>query len=422
MIDIERMIEQQNWVELLDNFSKSTGVFIDIVNMEGERVIKNRECELSSFCKEVQRLDNGSCECRKSYKKACEECGKWGDIYYFRCHTGLVIWALPIKIEQRQVGAIICGQVLLWRPDNIFFKELKKFKPEIEQTENLKKTVYELKVISATTCKSLASLLHVFTNYLLNIYDKTISDEKKVLAWRQDILNQLKERKNQYKNCKFDNSVYIKREKRLLQYIRTGNRDKVIQLLPIIFTDIEVLGDYDYKMIKEYCVELMTSISRASIDGGTDADISLYILREFKKSIETYLTSEEMFSSLNDKIMELLDMIYIYGDKNQNNILMSVREYIEENYYKKITIDDIAEQVYVSKYYLCRLFKKNLNITINDYIVRIRIEKSIELMKKKELDINDIMQEVGFHSQSHFTKTFKKIIGITPGNYKKRFL
>ena len=83
---------------------------------------------------------------------------------------------------------------------------------------------------------------------------------------------------------------------------------------------------------------------------------------------------------------------------------------------------DIANSIYISQYYLSHLFKQNLNMTINEYITRVRIEKSIELMKKREFSINDIMKMVGFNSQSHFTKTFKKLMGSTPASYRNRFL
>lgn len=415
-------MERQNWVELLDSFCESTGVYVEVVNLEGERLIKNRKYQISGFCKKIQELDGGDFNCKESYKRACVECGKWLEPYYFRCHTGLVMWALPLSLNNKQVGAIICGQVLLWKADSVFYRELKEFKKDIEYTEELKKEVDDLRVISSATCKSLSDLLYVFTNYLLKAYDKNFIEDKEIMEWRQQVITELKQRKDKYQDYKFDNSVYIQREKKLLQHIRTGSKEKVIKLMPIIFTDIEILSNYDYKIIKQYCLELMTLISRAAVDGGIDTNIALDILRKFKRNTYKYKIAEELFNNLNSTILTLLDMIYILGDGNQNTILRNARDYIENNYYNKITIDDICESIYVSKYYLCHLFKENLNLTINDYIVRFRIEKSIELMKKKELDINSIMIKVGFSSQSHFTRTFKKIMGVTPGSYKKRFL
>ncbi|MGL5694802.1 MAG: helix-turn-helix transcriptional regulator, partial [Peptostreptococcaceae bacterium] len=246
--------------------------------------------------------------------------------------------------------------------------------------------------------------------------------EKKLHELRNYMLEQIEERKIEYQDYKFDNSVYIRREKTLLQYIRTGSNENVMKLLPIIFSDIGILCSFDLELIKLSCIELMTMISRAAVDGGIETDLALNISRSFRESIDSYKNAEDLFANMNKTISTLLDMIYILGDNNQNSILKSARAYIEKNYNKKITIEKIAENSYVSTYYLCHLFKENLNLTINDYITRIRVEKSIELMKKRELSVNDIMKEVGFSSQSHFTKTFKKLVGVTPGSYRNKFL
>lgn len=416
------LLDKENLGDLLDSFSKATGIYIDAVDMQGKSLINNRKCEKSEFCKYIRESEDGKLRCQKSYEIACNECGKWNEAYFFKCHTGLVMWAIPIIIEEQQVGAIVCGQVLLWKPDKFFFKELETFNKNICDFEELKEKVVNLNIISADKCKSVVTMLAVFVNYLLNRYNKIFIEENEVLEWRTCMLQKIQERKKEYKDYKFDNSVYLKREKRLLQYIRTANKESVKKILPTIFSDIEILSEFEYDKVQDLCVELMTLISRAAVDGGIESDVALSIARKFKADIKTFKNSEEVFNHLNTNILTLLDMIYILGNSSQNNILKSAKDYIDKNYNRKITIDEIAESIYISKYYLAHLFKDNLNMTINDYITRVRIEKAVELMQRRELSNNDIMQEVGFNSQSHFTKTFKKIMGVTPGNYRKKFM
>ncbi|ETI96797.1 MAG: hypothetical protein Q606_CBAC00018G0001, partial [Intestinibacter bartlettii DORA_8_9] len=398
MDNILKLLDKENLGGLLDNFSKATGIYIDAVNMQGETLIKHRVCQISNFCKQIKKSENGECKCKNSYKRATIECGKWSEPYFFRCHAGLVIWSAPIIIDKKQLGAIICGQVLLWKPDRFFFKELEQFNKNIYEFEKLKENVMDINVISPDRSKSIASMMSMFVNYLANSYNKIFINEKEILEWRNCILNELKTRKKEYKNYKFDNSVYLKREKSLLQHIRTGNKKEIKKLLPKVFSDIEILSEFDCDTVRVYCVELMIMISRAAIDGGIDSDICINISRKFNVEVNNLKNFEEIFNKLNTTILTLLDMIYILGNNNQNNILKNARDYIEHNYNKKISIIDIANSIYISQYYLSHLFKQNLNMTINEYITRVRIEKSIELMKKREFSINDIMKMVGFNS------------------------
>lgn len=410
--------------DLLDNFSKATGIYIDAVDENGKSLIENRKFEMSGFCKHIKSINDGNFRCQQSYKKAYNECNKWSEPYFFRCHTGLVMWSTPIVIDDKQIGAIICGQVLLWKPDKFFFEELEDFNKNICDLEKLKQNVLELNVISPDRCKSVATMMSIFVNYLVNRYNKLFIEEREVLEWRNCVLNEIQERKRIYKSKKekFDNSVYIKREKALLQYIRTGNKEEVKKRLPNIFSDIDILSEFNLELVKDFSIELMGLISRACIEGGIDSDLSLSIFRRFKKNINQFKTSGELFNNINITILTLMDMIYISGNENQNKILESARSYIDKNYNMKITNDDIAESIYISKYYLCHLFRDNLNMSIKEYITRIRIEKAVELMKKRELTINDIMKEVGINSRSYFSKSFKKIIGVTPGVYRNKFL
>lgn len=409
-------------IEMLDNLSKATGLYIEAVNIFGGSFLEGREVKKSNFCTYVQKTKEGTAMCQKSYQKACQEAFKWNEPYFFRCHAGLVMWCVPITIDEVNVGAIISGQVLLWKPDKFFFKELEQFNKYVDDLDTLKEYAKMLNVISPDKSQSVANMLSVVVKYLARVNNYTFLEQKNIVHWRNTLINQVENRKKELSKDKFDYDTYLKREKRLLQYIRLANKEMIVNLIPTIFTDIDTLCKYELDEIKMMSVELMSLISRAASEAGVQSDICIKIIRKFQSEIKLYKRSEEVFSSLNNNILSLLDMAYVLVNNNHVSVLKSAREYIDNNYYKKITIEEISEHVFMSTSYLCYLFKTKLNCTVNDYITRVRIEKSIELMKKRELSVGEIMNKVGFSSQSHFTKTFKKVIGVTPGNYRNKFL
>ena len=101
------------------------------------------------------------------------------------------------------------------------------------------------------------------------------------------------------------------------------------------------------------------------------------------------------------------------------NLIIKVLEYIDNNIYKKITIDELSRIFYFNKDYIMRKFKKELGITIIDYINKRRIYNSLEEIRTTDDMILKVSIKHGFLSQEYFTETFTKIIGVNPLTFKK---
>ena len=95
--------------------------------------------------------------------------------------------------------------------------------------------------------------------------------------------------------------------------------------------------------------------------------------------------------------------------------------YIMEHYEEPITLQDIADSIHISKSECCRCFKRCLQLTPFDYLLKYRIYSAVDLLAQDSstLSISDIALKVGFNSSSYFNKLFKKYIGYTPSAYKK---
>lgn len=93
--------------------------------------------------------------------------------------------------------------------------------------------------------------------------------------------------------------------------------------------------------------------------------------------------------------------------------------FIDKNLEEELSIQIISKNVNISKSVLYKHFHSYLNCTVSEYINLKRIEKSIELMKKTDLSIDEISQKVGFSSVSYYGKIFKKIKKVSPFKYKK---
>lgn len=106
----------------------------------------------------------------------------------------------------------------------------------------------------------------------------------------------------------------------------------------------------------------------------------------------------------------------------QESYLRSAIHYMEQNYHKKITIEEIARHVGLDRNYLGSLFKKHLNVPMREFLANLRINKACGLLKREDIRIADVARSVGYEDQLQFSKVFKKQKGMCPLDYKKSVL
>lgn len=100
--------------------------------------------------------------------------------------------------------------------------------------------------------------------------------------------------------------------------------------------------------------------------------------------------------------------------------LRSVVEYINTHYSDISSLNDIAKACCINKSYMCRLFKKEMNITVADYIGNVRVQESCELLASTDFSLTQIGRQCGFSSPSGFSLQFKEIMGCTPSEFRKQ--
>ena len=97
----------------------------------------------------------------------------------------------------------------------------------------------------------------------------------------------------------------------------------------------------------------------------------------------------------------------------------AIMEFINDKYADDLTIGYIANNIFMTPSYLCRIFKQETNYTVMEYINRVRVKNAEKLLFKTNLSVLEISSTVGFSSQTYFNKIFKKFTSMTPVNYRK---
>lgn len=101
--------------------------------------------------------------------------------------------------------------------------------------------------------------------------------------------------------------------------------------------------------------------------------------------------------------------------------LKAAVRYVEQNYYRNIRIAEVAESIGLDRSYLGSLFKKHLNISMQDYLADLRMTKACRLLKNAELRVADVSRSVGYADQLQFSKVFKAHTGLSPLEYRRKY-
>lgn len=171
----------------------------------------------------------------------------------------------------------------------------------------------------------------------------------------------------------------------LMQYLEFGN----YEVTALMNTE------YIYNLLESVCYML-------KVGRGVSAQECSVLLYSFLLRMKTFLGGVRSKSHIN-----------------RSKQLEAVTEYIEKNYYKDITLIELADLAGISASHLCRIFKQHYNMNVITYLTRLRIQKSKELMiLHPDMEILGIAEKVGFKDVSYFCHTFRRMEGVTPTGFR----
>lgn len=134
----------------------------------------------------------------------------------------------------------------------------------------------------------------------------------------------------------------------------------------------------------------------------------------------------ELLSILLTRIMEMSwlpeNQVNMKRGVSREYSLTDVKNYLEENWAKKITLDDLSDQFFINKYYLTRLFRNQFGRSILNFVMDIRITQAKRMLRFTDKPVSEISCDCGFDDQNYFARIFKRIEGTTPTEYRRMWV
>lgn len=130
----------------------------------------------------------------------------------------------------------------------------------------------------------------------------------------------------------------------------------------------------------------------------------------------------KLLSIFAQHLAMLSNQVVVHHENSEPPVITRAKDYIQEHQTENLRLGHVAKAVNTSTFYFCKMFKRVTGINFTDYLSRVRIEKSKNLLLNPNLRVSEIAFEVGFQSLTHFNRVFKKILGQSPTEYRSQLL
>ncbi len=219
------------------------------------------------------------------------------------------------------------------------------------------------------------------------------------------------------------NSLYpMKKEKELIARIKLGDETGAKTILNKLVGEILFKNSGNGNVRKARILELVVVISRAAVEAGANMEKLLGLNYKYLEDLSEINEDEVLYKWMIKVFSSFMEEVSSSSNKKNMAIVGRAMKYMRTNYNKNLTLSKIAKAAYVNNYYLSHLFRKEMGMTVVDYLTKVKIEEAKKLLQNDRMSIVEIALDVGYEDQSYFSKVFKKSEHTTPMIYRKKNL
>lgn len=383
------------------HLAQALGVSVSVLDVS---VLDFVDDTLPDFCVRCPYGTAHHCDFRNAHLYGSYEAIRWKGMYIYYCPFSLTFIATVVSEGKNPEYALVSGPVLMGAPEDVCpehdpclasLAALPQKSPE--EVEAIAQVQWSVSArISASMAQDAEERFHNQARILNNLYDFYEAEEAQTGA--------------QYP---------LETERRLQNMIIKGDKQGAQELLNHLLGSLYFGTDGDFLLIKERAKELIILFSRAALDGGADVGQIFGEYRDHLREVEHFSSLDELSVFLTAIFNRFVGYVFDFGHFEHADILQKAVNYVHANYPGKLTMEDMARHVGLSRSYLSTIFKAELGSSFSQFVNTIRIDKSKELLSGTSLSLAEIAAAVGYADQSYYTKMFARLEGQSPGAYRK---
>lgn len=413
---IYALISEDRLKNVLAPLQEFTRMPIRLINPLGEVLLQFGSG--TDFCELLKKCVFVNNECSVLHRKAGQRAQAIGEAYIFECHAGLNYIAFPLINQSELLGTVLAGPFLMEKPDTSLVSALlENHSLSAAQSIELIDQLSGIRILPPNRVNVLKKIMDQLLAPLL-------PSERIMMLRTQENMDQqakINETIQLYKKQQpsSDRTFYYETEADLITKVRIGDIEGAKTVLnELIAFEMYANGGIT-PTVQGHFIELTTLLTRAAIDSGVSAN-QIYPL---SSSLIARISAVEKLYDLPPLIKDILDTVsglIIASRDGGNQYIRKALAYISEHYGQPLTITDLAEFVGLSPNHFSSLFQKSVGMKFHEYLCRVRVEESKNLLLFSDYSLTDIAIAAGFPDQSYFCKVFKRIVGLPPGQFRNK--
>jgi len=395
-------------------FSRISGVPVSYYSPGGQLVW---ECHRDKkICGHFDVYTNPTSSCRVSLASAGKLSSQLGEPYIFVCKAGFVKIAMPLIVGKSLHGFFLAGPLIMG--------ELKKntitsiFQLNSIDPSDYASLVLFLKEMKVFHPKDVSYLSSVFGDVILASVTPNPDYQQINTCFREQ--RKISENLQRYKKEQRIISYPYHLENKLLEDVATGNQEEAYRDLEELLLEMSIMEAGDISSVKTKLLSVCTILIRNSTEGSFISHELSDSLYDNLNAINEAASMEEIGGLIQSLIRALTENAGGSRYTGHSPLIRSSLQFINQHYPDKLSLTSVAATLHTNPSYLSMLFKKNLGMTFTEHLNQTRVGKSCSLLTSTTLSLSEIASRCGFEDQSYFSKVFKKQMGVSPKEYRKK--
>lgn len=266
--------------------------------------------------------------------------------------------------------------------------------------------------------------LGIFIHYL--IYKKIIDfDSINIIS---NVLKNVQSKVDNEFSIQYRDINYHRRssffEKFFYSLVKNGETEKLKELLKLHSLDGEYIvlaKNNPLRSWKNLVICFITICCRAAMEGGLPTETTYALSDVYIQELEDLASIKDVEDFASKVFLDLTDRVRRLKEQKHSKLITMCQNYVSKNLNENISLSVIAKQLNVSKTYLSNQFRKEVGIPLSDYILKEKISEAKRMLLYTQFPILEIYMALGFCDQSHFTKVFKRVTGLTPKQFRDSY-
>ncbi|MEN1986169.1 helix-turn-helix domain-containing protein [Paenibacillus hubeiensis] len=327
-------------------------------------------------------------------------------------------FAINVHFNQECKGRIVVGPVINFRMTEETIKITLRDLVTRGNKEEIKHYYDQVPVISNFNFINLSMIIYfMLYQQKLELADILLNNEgldQNMLEIEQPYSQIIDGRQNNLVHTEID------KEKKLLDFIRLGRTDKVLENFHAIHKQGKkgVLSKTSFlRSQKNLAISLITLTTRAAVEGGLYQEIAYNLSDLYILKLEELTESRAVDELIEDVLIDFAERVANSKKHKYSRPINICQNFIFNHLNKNITVSQLAELTSLNPNYLSNLFKKEVGISIPQFIQKTKIEEAKNLLSYSSYSLAEISTMLNFYDQSYFAKVFKKFTGCTPKQF-----